>query len=144
MAGKQLFCTENFTPSPPTIPSVSMKKNSKSAHEQCSRCSKLRGSLEEGELLLNIQADFCCPIGGIVIFVPDGASPTGVLQVLHGVHLFPGVPGRSHDRIKYFTLEGNIEGFDAVTMSFDKAQLAITAGVVFPGSISRTQQLLEA
>jgi hypothetical protein len=40
-------------------------------------------ALDEYELLLNIQADFCRPIGGIAMFVPDGASPTGVLQVLH-------------------------------------------------------------
>jgi hypothetical protein len=36
-------------------------------------------ALDEGELMLNIQADFGRPNGGIAIFVPDGDSPTGVL-----------------------------------------------------------------
>jgi hypothetical protein len=62
-------------------------------------------ALDEGKLLLNIQADFCRPIGGIAIFVPDGDSPTGVLRVLHGVHLFPGMPGQSRDRMKTFAFE---------------------------------------
>jgi hypothetical protein len=35
--------------------------------------------LDEAELLQNIQADFCRPIGGIGVFVPDKSSPTGVL-----------------------------------------------------------------
>jgi hypothetical protein len=29
--------------------------------------------------MLNVQADFGGPIGGIAMFVPDGGSPTGVL-----------------------------------------------------------------
>jgi hypothetical protein len=33
-------------------------------------------ALDEGELMLNIQADFGRLIGGIAIFVPDGDSPT--------------------------------------------------------------------
>jgi hypothetical protein len=78
-------------------------------------------ALEEGELLLNIQADFGRPIGGIAICVPDGDSPTGVLRILHGVHLFPGVPGQSHDRMKTFAFKGDIEGVDAATIAFDKA-----------------------
>jgi hypothetical protein len=35
--------------------------------------------LDEAELLQNIQVDFCHPIGGIGVFVPDKSSPTGVL-----------------------------------------------------------------
>jgi hypothetical protein len=101
-------------------------------------------ALEEGELLLNIQANFCRPIGGIVIFVPDGASPTGMLRVLRGVHLCPGVPGRSRDRMKYFAFEGDLEGVDTDTIALNKAQLTITADVLVPGSISRTNQLLDA
>jgi hypothetical protein len=101
-------------------------------------------AIDEGELMLNIHADFGRPIGGIAIFVPDGDSPTGVLRVLHGVHLFPGIPGRSRDRMKTFAFEGDAEGVDAATIAFDKAQLAITAEIVVPGSIARTQQLLNA
>jgi hypothetical protein len=101
-------------------------------------------ALEEGKLLLNIQADFGRPIGGITIFVPDGDSPTGVLQVLHGVHLFPGVLGRSRDRMKTFAFKGDVEGVDAATIAFEKAQLAITVDIVVHGSIARTQQLLDA
>jgi hypothetical protein len=101
-------------------------------------------ALDEGELMLNMQADFGCPIGGIAIFTPDGDSPTGVLRVLHGVHLFPGMPGRNRDRMKNFAFEGDVEGVDAATIAFDKAQLAITADIVVPGSIVRTQQLINA
>jgi hypothetical protein len=101
-------------------------------------------ALDEGELLLNIQADFGRPIEGIAIFVPDGDSPTGVLRVLHGVHLFPGIPGQSRGRMKTFAFEGDVEGVDAATIAFDKAQLAITADIVVPGSITRTHQRLDA
>jgi hypothetical protein len=101
-------------------------------------------ALEEGELLLNIQADFGRPIGGIAIFVLDGASPTGVLRVLHGVYLFPGVPWRSRGRMKNVAFEGGVEGVDAATIAVDKAHLAIAADVVVPGSIARTQQFLDS
>jgi hypothetical protein len=101
-------------------------------------------ALDEGELMLNIQDDFCRPIGGIAIFVPDGDSPTGVLRVLHVVHVFPGIVGRIRDRMKTFAFKGDIEGVDASTIAFDKAQLAITADIVVPGRIPRTQQLLNA
>jgi hypothetical protein len=46
--------------------------------------------------------------------------------------------------MKTFTFEGDVEGVDAVSIAFDKAQPAITADVVVPGNISRTQQLLDA
>jgi hypothetical protein len=100
-------------------------------------------ALQEGELLLNIQADFCRPVGGIVIFVPDGASPTVMLQVLRGVYLCPGVPGLSRGIMKYFAFEGDVEGVDTDTIALNKAQLTTTADVLVPGSISRTQQLLD-
>jgi hypothetical protein len=100
-------------------------------------------ALDEGELMLNIQADCGRPIGGIAILVPDGDSPTGVLRVLHRVHLFPGMSGQRRDRMKNFAFEGDIEGVDAATITFDKAQLVITADIVVPGSISRTRQLLD-
>jgi hypothetical protein len=64
--------------------------------------------------------------------------------VLHGVHLFPGMPGRSRDRMKTFAFEGDVEGVDAATIAFYKVQLAITADIVVPGSIARTRELLNA
>jgi hypothetical protein len=127
MAGTHPFCTKNSTPSPPTIPLVPMKKNSKSAHEQCSRCSELRGSLEEGELLLNIQADFCCPIGGIVIFVPDGASPRGVLQVLHGVPS-PAVVSHRQQNLLYHELTALIPA-SVTASSSDPSLVDVSRGM---------------
>jgi hypothetical protein len=47
--------------------------------------------------------------------------------------------------MKTFAFEGDVEGVDAATIAFDKAQLTITADiVVLPGSIARTRQLLNA
>jgi hypothetical protein len=74
--------------------------------------------LDEYGLLRNIQTDFFRPIGGIGIFVPDGSSPTEVLRVVHGIQLFPGVPGWSHDRMVKLTFEGDVDGVDAATIAF--------------------------
>jgi hypothetical protein len=100
--------------------------------------------LAEDVLLQNILADFSRPIGGLGIFVPDGSSPTGVLRIIHGIHLFPGLPGRSRDRLKTFAFEGDVDGVDGATVAFDQQQLAITADVLVPGSIARTLQLLSS
>jgi hypothetical protein len=100
--------------------------------------------LTEEVLLQNILADFCRPIGGLGVFVPDGSSPTGVLRIVHGIQLFPEVPGRSRDRLKTFAFEGDVDGVDVATVAFDPQQLAITADVVVPGSIARNLQLLRA
>jgi hypothetical protein len=95
-------------------------------------------------LLQNILADFSRPIGGLGIFVPDGSSPTGVLRIIHGIQLFPGLPGLSRDRLKTFAFEGDVDGVDGATVDFDQQQLAITADVLVPGIIARTLQLLSA
>jgi hypothetical protein len=58
------------------------------------------------------------------------------------MQLFPGVPGRSHDRTVTFAFEEYVDGVDAATITFDNAQLAITVDIVVPVSIARTQQLL--
>jgi hypothetical protein len=100
--------------------------------------------LADDVLLQNILADFSRPIGGLGIFVPDGSSPTGVLRIIHDIQLFPGLPGRSRDRLKTFAFEGDVDGVDVATVAFDQQQLAITADVIFPGSITRTLQLLNA
>jgi hypothetical protein len=100
--------------------------------------------LDEDDLIHNVQMFFCRPIGEIGIFVPDGSPPTRVLRVFHGMQLFPGVPGRSRDQMVTFAFEGDVDGVDAATIAFYKAQLAITADIVVPDSIARTRQLLNA
>jgi hypothetical protein len=100
--------------------------------------------LAEDVLLQNILADFSRPIGGLGIFVPDGSSPTGVLRIIHGIQLFPGIPGRSRNRLKTFAFEGDVDGVDGATVAFDHQQLAITVDVLVPGSIGRTLQLLSS
>jgi hypothetical protein len=94
--------------------------------------------------LQNILADFSRPIGGLGIFVPGGSSPTGVLCIIHGIQLLSGLPGRSRDRLKTFAFEGDVDVVDVATAAFDQQQLAITAEVIVPGSITRTLQLLNA
>jgi hypothetical protein len=100
--------------------------------------------LAEDALLQNILVDFSRPIGGLGIFVPDGSSPTGVLHIIHGIQLFPGLPGRSRDRLKIFAFKGDVDGVDGATVVFNQQQLAIAADVIVPGSIARTLQLLSA
>jgi hypothetical protein len=100
--------------------------------------------LAEDALLQNILADFSRPIGGLGIFVPDGSSPTRVPRIIHGIQLFPGLPGCSRDRLKTFAFEGNVDGVDGATVAFDQQLLEITADVLVPGSIARTFQLLSA
>jgi hypothetical protein len=97
--------------------------------------------LDEAELLQNIQADFCRPIG---VFVPDKSSPTGVLWVLHGIQLLSGIPGQTRYCLKTFAFEGDVVGVDMATIAFDPSQLAITDDIIVPGSITRTRQLLAA
>jgi hypothetical protein len=92
--------------------------------------------LDEAELLQNIQADFCRPIGGIGVFVPDETSPTGVLRVLHGIQLFPGIPGQSRDLLKTFAFEGDVVGVDMDTIAIEPIQLVITNDIIVPGSIA--------
>jgi hypothetical protein len=100
--------------------------------------------LAEDVLLQNILADFSRPIGGLGIFVPDGSSPIGVLRIIHGIQLFPGLPGHSRDRLKTFAFEGDVDGVDGATGAFDRQQLAITTDVLVPGSIARTLQMLSS
>jgi hypothetical protein len=100
------------------------------------------GALEVDVLLQNILADYSRPIGGIGVFVSDGSSSTGVLEVLHGVSIYPGVPGQARDRMQVFASLGDVEGVDVATVAFDAKQLAITPDVLVPGSIDRTLQLL--
>jgi hypothetical protein len=100
------------------------------------------GALEVDVLLQNILADCSRPIGGIGVFVSDGTSSTGVLEVLHGVSVYPGVPGQARDRMKVFASLGDVEGVDVATVAFDAKQLSITPDVLVPASIDRTLQLL--
>jgi hypothetical protein len=41
-----------------------------------------------------------------------------------------------------FTFEGDVDGVDTSTIAVFKAQLAITADIMVPGSIARAPQLL--
>jgi hypothetical protein len=63
---------------------------------------------------------------------------------LHGIQLFPGIPGQNRDRLKTFTFEGDVVGVDMATIAFDPSQLAMTDNIIVPGSIARTRQLLAA
>jgi hypothetical protein len=74
--------------------------------------------------------------------VLDGTSSTGVLEVLHGVSIYPGVPGQARDRMKIFASLGDVEGVDVATVAYNSKQLSITPDVLVPGSIDRNLQLL--
>jgi hypothetical protein len=100
------------------------------------------GALGVDVLLQNILAGYSRPIGSIGVFVPDGTSSTGVLEVMHGVSIYPGVPGQAQDRMKIFASLGDVESVDIATVAFDLKQLSVTPGVHVPGSINRTLQLL--
>jgi hypothetical protein len=78
------------------------------------------------------------------MFVPNESSPTGRLRVLCGIQLFPGIPGQIRDCMKTFTFEGDVVGVDLATVAFNLGQLRLTADIIVPGSIARTQQLLGA
>jgi hypothetical protein len=95
------------------------------------------------EVHLNILADFASPVGAIGVFVHGGGSPTGLLQVLHGVQNFPGLPGRpSAGRRQIFAYLGDVVGIDAVTVAFDEECLGTTDSVIVPGTHDRVMQLL--
>jgi hypothetical protein len=53
------------------------------------------GALEVDVFLQNILADCSRPTGGIIVFLPDGTSSTGVMEVMHGVSIYHGVPGQA-------------------------------------------------
>jgi hypothetical protein len=94
------------------------------------------------EVHLNILADFGSPVGAIGFFVHGGGSPTGLLQVLHGVQNFPGLPGRpSADLRQTFAYLVDVVGIDAVTIAFDEECLGTTESVI-PGTHDRVMQLL--
>jgi hypothetical protein len=98
--------------------------------------------LSAKELLHNIVADFSCSVGAVGLFVWDGSSRSGRLKFLHGIHPNPGEPGWSRDRLITFANVGDVVGMDITTVAFDTAQLAITADLVVPGSITWVPQLL--
>jgi hypothetical protein len=82
-------------------------------------------------------------LGGFCIFVHGGGSPTGLLQVLHGVQNFPGLPGHpSADRRQTFAYLGDVVGIDAVTIAFGEECLGTTESVIVPGTHDRLMQLL--
>jgi hypothetical protein len=72
----------------------------------------------------------------------DGSSRSGRLELMHGIQPYPDEPGRSRDRLTNFTNVGDVVGTGIATVAFDRDQLAITADIVVPGSITRVQQML--
>jgi hypothetical protein len=90
----------------------------------------------------NIHADFSRPIGALGVFVYDDESGTGRLKLKHGLHIFPGTPGYSRDRMVTMACEGDVAGIDVCTIAFDAAQLEVTPDVVVPSTLDRVQQLL--
>jgi hypothetical protein len=95
------------------------------------------------EVHLNILADFASPVGAIGVFVHIGGSPTGILQVLHVVHNFSGLPGRpSAERRQTFAYLGDVVGIDEFAIAFNVECLGITDSVIVPGTHDRIMQLL--
>jgi hypothetical protein len=77
------------------------------------------------------------------VFAQGGGSPIGQLQVLHGIHNFPGLRGRpSANRRQTFAYLGEVVGIDVVTITFDEDCLASTENVIVPGTHNRVMQLL--
>jgi hypothetical protein len=90
----------------------------------------------------NILANFCRPIGEIVVFIQEDDSGTGRLKLLHGIHSFPGGPGLSLDCMVTMGFDGGVSGVDVCTVTFDATQLSIMDDIVVPGTLERVQQLL--
>jgi hypothetical protein len=101
-----------------------------------------RVPLSIDQLTRDILADFSRSVRAVGVFVRDGSSRWGRLELLHGFHSYPGEPGRSRDRLVTFANVGDAVGTDIATVAIDKDQLAITADIVVSGSIARVQQLL--
>jgi UDP-N-acetyl-D-mannosaminuronate dehydrogenase len=76
------------------------------------------------------------------VFVPDGSSSTGVLEVIYAVSIYLGVPGQVRDRMKPFASLGDDTRVDIATVAFDQEQLAVMEDVIVPGTIERVLQLL--
>jgi hypothetical protein len=95
------------------------------------------------ELLRNIVADFLCSVGSVGVFVRDGSSRLGWLELMPGIQSYPGEPGRSCDCLVTSTNIGDVIGMDIVMVAFNHNQLAITADILVPGSITRVQKLLK-
>jgi hypothetical protein len=84
-------------------------------------------------------------VGGVIAFVEDARSPTGVRKVLRGFQRFAGVPGKTTDkeRKQVFCYEGGVTGVDMVTVAFDEEQMDYVSAVNVPRAIKRVIQLLE-
>jgi hypothetical protein len=103
----------------------------------------ISGHPTTNEVHMDILAEFASLVGAIGVFVQGGGSPMGLLQVLHGVHNFPGLPGRpSADRRQTFAYLGEVVGIDVVTIAFDKDCMGITDSVIVPGTHDRVMQML--
>jgi hypothetical protein len=90
----------------------------------------------------NSIADFSHCIGGLGLFVKDGGSTDGILQLVHGLQLYPGVPGHSRDQLQNFGYEGDVMGVNVATIAFNEMQLVIIRDVIMPGTVESVRQLL--
>jgi hypothetical protein len=91
----------------------------------------------------DLISDFSRPIGGIGMFAQHERSATGVLEVLHGFQMFPGVPCKTgRERKQLFCYVGDVLGVDLHTVAFDEEQLETTMAVNVPATIDRVLQLL--
>jgi hypothetical protein len=71
------------------------------------------------------------------VLVYDDESGTGRLNLLHGLHSFPGTPGYSRDQMVTMAFEGDVAGIDVSTVASDASQLEVTPDIVVPGTLDR-------
>jgi hypothetical protein len=90
----------------------------------------------------NILADFRRSDGVLGMCVQDGASPIGVLQLVHGLQSYPGAHGCSRDHIQSFGYEGDIESMDISTTALNQEQLVFTVDVIVMDTIECFKPLL--
>jgi hypothetical protein len=92
----------------------------------------------------DLMLDFTGLVGGVVAFVEDSRSPTGVLKVLHGFQRFVGIPGRTDkERKQVLCYEGGVTGVDLATVAFDEEQLDYVLAVNVHRAIEQVVQLLK-
>jgi hypothetical protein len=77
------------------------------------------------------------------VFVRDGISISGRLELMHDIQTYPGGPGRSRDRLVTFANLGDVVGTEITVVALKSEKLTLTADIVVPGSIAWVQQLID-
>lgn len=91
----------------------------------------------------DILADFQASIGSVGIFVQNGTSPSGTLEILHGFRTHPGQPGRNDpDRFATFAFAEDVLGIDILTIPFDESVLELTKTISIAATPTLYQQRL--